>query len=309
MKNVYIKRITDIESGSDISGHIEAYCVHLRSLKQSKTTITLKRHSVERFFISSEVDAPGDITLNMLEDYRVTLNKQGLSENTIDSYMRGLKNFFSYLEEMNLIFDNPFRRIKLHAVKKRKMAILTRHEINKLLSLPPNHKQTYFRNRAIFEILYSTAVRSEEIRNLKIRDIDLGGRNVRVIGKGRKERVLPLGRKASEYIDQYLVTGRPLLVDPDAPNCDDLWLDLTGGKMTRGALQMLLVLSGQRAIGRRIGCHMIRRTCVTHMLENGAHPVMISQMLGHSSLSTLSHYLNVSMKELMKTYRKSVLSK
>ena len=286
--------------------HIEAYFMYLRQINRSEHTIRIRRQSLERFMKFYKDIAFKDVDLEILEIFQAYLGESGLSENSIDMIMRSLRGLFEFLEDRNIIFNNPFLQIRMHRPRQRKMDILTKSEMKLLLSLPDTQNRKYtLRIRAMLEILYSVGLRRTELSLLKISDIDFDGKSIRVMGKGDKERILPLGKIACKAVKEYLSEGRPELMNPENLN-EYLWLDCNGNQMTKPNIMMVIKAAGKRAgIHKTVSCHMIRRTCATHMLLNGAHPMMISQLLGHSQLQTLNHYLNLSMKEIMETHAKT----
>ncbi len=156
-----------------------------------------------------------------------------------------------------------------------------------------------FRNRAILEVSYSTGVRCEELLNLSIFDVECERRRIRVLGKGRKERTVPIGRHAADYVKHYLKNGRPKLLGQSHPDTTALWISCKGHPLTIIGLRQMLRNYGKKAgIKQNVNAQILRRSCATHMLDNGAHPVVVAQLLGHAKLSTLSHYLKVTITEL-----------
>jgi len=183
--------------------------------------------------------------------------------------------------------------------------ILTVDEISRLLGAVESTTATGLRNRAMLETLYATGERREELLSLTIFDADPDKESIRVMGKGRKERVLPLGKYASKYIELYLKYGRNKILKNDVPD-DDNFLFVSAQENRRPALDshFFSPLCEKAKITKHVTCHTFRRTCATHMLKNGAHPLMVAEMLGHSGLKTLRQYLKISIPELQETHSK-----
>jgi integrase/recombinase XerD len=153
------------------------------------------------------------------------------------------------------------------------------------------------RDRAILETAYSTAVRRSELMGMNLGDLDLENGTIRVMGKGQRERMVPLGKQAVLWIRRYLDEVRPNGGDGSGVA---LWLGPRGTRLTAAAVQMALRMLWLKSGGTQkpIGLHCLRRACATHMLRNGAHPVEIQMLLGHSCLNHLRQYLQVSITDL-----------
>ncbi len=312
-ENAYVRGKTK-NGGSrirSVENETVEFLSHLKSVGQSPQTIEIRKSAVERFssFLESSGKNFSDADCRTLDGYRASLIDAGLSEATVDLHMRSLKKFFGFLEGHNLVFDNPFQKIVIHRPKHRNMGTVPESDMRKLLSTTSRIRWSALRNRAMFETLYATGMRRGEFLNLKIHDVDLSKDIVRVFGKGKKERLLPLGRHAAEYIGLYLRHTRPALAAKGvkgAEDCDSLWLDCYGKRLDWNNLSVLLRAHAKKAgVSVPVSCHTIRRTCATHMLRNGAHPAVIAELLGHSGLDTLSHYLRISITDLKREHSRS----
>ena len=178
----------------------------------------------------------------------------------------------------------------------------TEAEMKKLLSLPDVLTPVGMRNRAMLEVMYSTGVRRGELLGMTLFDPDYDRGTVRVCGKGRKDRMLPLGKHALHWLRQYTREARPKMVK-DQIDVRALWVSKDGDPLSGIRVDQMIRQHVARAgIKKRISAHSIRRACATHMLAHGAHPVQIQMLLGHSSLQTLSQYLQVGIRDMMKTH-------
>jgi len=161
------------------------------------------------------------------------------------------------------------------------------------------------RDRALIETAYATGARREELARLTVLDVDLDNQRLRVLGKGSKERVLPLGKQAVQWLQRYIRESRQKLLKEklDEPA---LWIDLHGKPLAYEAFQQILTRhSYAAAIRPAISAHALRRACATHMLKNGAHPLQLQMLLGHATLKTLSQYLRLTVVELQQTHQQS----
>jgi integrase/recombinase XerD len=159
------------------------------------------------------------------------------------------------------------------------------------------------RDRAILETAYATALRRQELASLRITDVDLLQRTIRVVGKGSQERVVPLTKEATTWLRCYLDSSRGMLWGKQTT--DALWLNRRGRPLAGYSLA-IMIQKRTRACGLpEVTPHTLRRACATHMLSNGAHPADLQQLLGHSSLKHLSQYLRLGFRELQTTHAKS----
>jgi len=181
------------------------------------------------------------------------------------------------------------------------------------LSIPDTTTARGIRDRAILEVLYSSGLRIGELLSMKVDPPDLDHRQLRVIGKGNQERVVPLGRHAIHWLEKYLAEARPVfaayhrrLPQPQQKAADTaLWLARYGGALTRKAVWMLLYRYAMRNHLPRLTPHSLRRACATHLLRHGAHPMDIQTLLGHADARSLSHYLRLTITDLKETHASS----
>ena len=254
------------------------------------------------FLAASGITQLREVTPALLDKYRLSLVEGNFSPRTIELYLRAVKRFFRYLENEGYLFIDPAAKLRNPKPPRKFGFVPTRAEITKLLGVCDMTRHTGIRDRAMLETAYSTGVRRAELLSLTVFSPDLKNGILRVFGKGRKERTVPLGKHAVLWLDRYLTSARSELAKN---NIDEnaLWINKLGRKVSKEGLQMILrSRSEQAGFSRIISIHSIRRACATHMLSNGAHPVQIQMLLGHSTLDTLSQYLSVSITELRKTH-------
>lgn len=238
-----------------------------------------------------------------LTDWMAALAKSGMSKATIMSYTHAVRRWFTWLEENGQLFLNPAAHLVLHRDDGLKPAPTLR-EVLRLLSAPPVATALGVRDRAIMETAYATGTRREELITLDLFDVDLERGTARVVGKGRKERVLPLTKTAVKWLTHYVRSARPKLL---AGRLDEpaLWIDRTGKRMDGQTLHVM-IRKYARSVGLKdIGVHALRRACATHLLENGAHPLQVQTLLGHGSFGSLKNYLRLTAKEVRAMHRKA----
>jgi integrase/recombinase XerD len=239
-----------------------------------------------------------DITETHLEAYRLSMIERGFTEATQEVFMRAVKNLFGWMEKEGTLFLNPARGLVIRQAKPSLPVVIGEDEVKRLLAQPCVTTALGIRDRAILEIGYSCALRRNELASLGIFDPDLDRQTLRVMGKGSKERVLPLGKHATYWLGQYLRRVRPQL----AETCIDesaLWIGRRARPLSGQGIAVMLKGYGLAAgLKAHITPHVLRRSCVTHMLDHGAHPVQLQLMLGHSGMRHLSNYLRMSIRDV-----------
>ena len=289
---------------------IQEYITNRRQKNYSEKSLSNYENALDRFvlFLMNEMESVvlSAVDWPMIQRYRLQLVNDEYSEHSISLYMRTVKQFYNWLEDENLIFENPTSKLVLPMVRKECCDVLSEDEITKLLNTPDTSPSIGLSDRAMIEILYSCGVRRSELLNLKLNDLDCKAQTVKVFGKGAKERIIPLGKNTTRWAKRYLNEARPELLTDPLDAIDSLWLDRFGKTLNSSMPSVILKTHVRRAnITRPVSPHTIRRTCATHMLRNGAHPMMIARMLGHATLKTLSQYLKISITDLMETHAKS----
>jgi integrase/recombinase XerD len=203
--------------------------------------------------------------------------------------------------EEGLLGDDPSGDVGAPRVPQGIPKALTEAEVEALLNAVPGDGPRPQRDRAILELLYAGGLRISELVGLDLGDADLYDGLVRVLGKGSKERVVPLGRSAREAIGDYLTTGRPELAGRERESA--LFLNARGGRLTRQGAWLIVRAAGDRAgLKGRLFPHVLRHSCATHMLDRGADIRVVQELLGHASLSTTQVYTKVSPERLRAVY-------
>ena len=302
MKELQKKSIKSAENA-----YKEKLASYLKSLKRkgySPATLKAYGDALQSAFSSLAGRAAlSALAASDLEGWLGQLRERGLADATLQLHARALRQFFGWLEQRGELFENPAKGLTLPPTPKKLPRVPSVSEVKRLLSLPDVNRKTGIRDRAILELAYSAGLRRKELIRLSIFAIELDARQVRVFGKGRKERVVPIGNQAAKWLGNYLRHARPKLAGND-PAGDALWLDQLGKALTTGALQAIAYRYTREA-KLDYGLHSLRRAYATHLLQGGAHPVKVQMMLGHANLKTLAHYVRLDISELQATHARS----
>src|SRR3989337_809861 len=234
-----------------------------------------------------------------------SLHKKENCNSSIARKLSTLRTFFKYLCREGYIKKNPARVVATPKQAKKLPSFLPIDEAFRLMDTPDTKTLSGLRDKAILETLYGAGIRISELVSLNITDVDLEKGYIRVFGKGRKERIVPLGGKACEAIREYLNKGQGAR-GKGQEEAEALFLNLRGGRLTsRSGWNIVNKYARKGAIARHISPHSLRHTFATHLLEGGADLRVIQELLGHSSLSTTQKYTHVNLDQLMKVYDKS----
>ncbi len=229
--------------------------------------------------------------------------KRSLSSSTLYLEIASLRSFFNYCESEGLVESNVAENLSLPARWERLPKTLTHEEITQLLE--PFHPETPHSlcDEAILELAYASGLRLSELRTIRLEQLNFEAGFVNIIGKGNKERVVPVGSKAINSIERYLRVGRPKQVGPKSPGV--VFLTSRGTAFGQSTLWLRIKQRASKTgISRNITPHMLRHSFATHLLEHGSDLRVIQEMLGHSSISTTQVYTHVSGQRLRDVHRK-----
>jgi integrase/recombinase XerD len=227
--------------------------------------------------------------------------KRRYKESSIARSLAAVRSFHRFCVEEGLLVADPSGDVGAPRVPQGIPKALTEAEVEALLGAVPGDGPRPQRDRAILELLYAGGLRISELVGLDLGDVDLYDGLVRVLGKGNKERVAPLGRTAREAVGDYLTTGRPELAGRTSTPA--LFLNARGGRLTRQGAWLIVRAAGDRAgLRGRLFPHVLRHSCATHMLDRGADIRVVQELLGHASLSTTQVYTKVSPERLRAVY-------
>ena len=216
--------------------------------------------------------------------------------------LSAMRSFYRWAMRQGLAGENPALRLRAPKMKRHLPEVLRTEEVIAVIEAADDGTPTGRRDRALFELLYSSGLRASEICGLDLADLDAPQGLVRVVGKGNKERVVPVGRPALEALQAYLAVRGELC----RGSASALFLDRRGRRFGRIGLGSRLRRAGLRAgIGRRVHPHLLRHCFATHLLEGGADLRSIQELLGHASLATTQRYAHVDLRRLMEVYDRS----
>ncbi len=229
---------------------------------------------------------------------------------TLSKKVSAIRSFYRFLLKRRIIDDNPAAGLRSPKVAKSLPRFLTVDQAFRVMDSPPNERERakplQTRDRALLETLYGTGVRVGELAAMNIDDCDFEARSARVLGKGGKERVVPVGRAALEALEAYLPERRALLAKSTGDDANALWLSRRGSRLSVRQVQNIVRRHGTLGAGRGdLHPHAMRHTCATHLLDAGADLRAIQELLGHASLSTTQRYTHVSVDRLMEVYDQS----
>jgi integrase/recombinase XerD len=240
-------------------------------------------------------------TTEELERYTAQLRADGLSAATIARRTAAARSFYRHQLLLGVRGDNPAASLALPRRPKRLPKTLSPGEAERLIQAAVGTAPRSLRDQALVELLYGAGLRVSEAVGLDKAGVDLDGRLVRVLGKGGKERIVPIGRPAAEALRRYLARGRPFL---DARHRPELFLNARGGALTRaGAFLILRRLAAQAGLEpERVHPHLLRHSFATHLLEGGADLRSVQEMLGHADLATTELYTHVTDRRRRELY-------
>ena len=287
----------------------EAAAAFLRHLERERNasphTVRAYGEDVAQFsdYLQRElgrVARPSDVDHLLVRGFLAELHQRGLRKSSSARKLAGLRSFFRYLCREGRLAANPARALATPRQEKRIPSVLDEAQVAALIDLP-GVGLAAARGRAILELLYGTGIRCAEAVALDVHEVDLDARMVRVLGKGRKERIVPFGRRAQQALTAWLVERARLRSRSDA-----LFLNARGGRLSGRSLRTLVARRVQQlALARRCSPHTLRHSFATHLLMRGADLRAIQELLGHSSLSTTQRYTHVDTRYLLEVYKKA----
>ena len=310
---------------------IEEFLRHLEhNVQASPQTVRCYRADLDEFreFLSSGEAPRRDATLlsldhHVVRDYLSHLYDRGVGRSTVARKLASLRSLFRHLARRGLVTSNPAAMVATPKLEKRLPHALSEAEVESLLDNAFGTGPRDLRDRAILELLYASGVRVAELVGADLGDLEMSSGTpdgmLRVLGKGRKERLVPVGSKAMLALRSYLKVRAKLQPDPRsgrrprraAPAAsalarDALFLNAKGGRLTDRSVRRILNERLRRAaLSRRVSPHTLRHSFATHMLNAGADLRSIQELLGHASLSTTQRYTAVSTRRLMEVYRRA----
>jgi integrase/recombinase XerD len=285
---------------------VEPFLDHLRFERGlSELTLAAYAHDVARlasFAASRGRTAPGEVTTADLRALILLLKDLGLAPASIARNVSSLRTYFRFLLAENLVVADPSDRIDPPKAWKTLPDVLSVDEVARLLETPDLARPLAWRDRAMLEFAYASGVRVSELTGLRVRDLHLDEEFASVIGKGSKERLVPIGRRAVGTLSIYLRETRPRLDHGEGEG--RVFLNARGRPLTRmGVWKILRAHVESAGIEKHVSPHTLRHSFATHLLEGGADLVAVQEMLGHADISTTQVYTHVDRNYLAQTHR------
>lgn len=291
----------------EIPAAISAFLTYVRVEKGLSTnTVQAYGRDMGKFeaFVKQRKLKVEQVSRDDLVEFLASLYRQKLESRTVARHLVTLRNFFRFAQIQEMIKDDPTINLESPKIRRTLPDYLRLEEVEKLLAQPDEQTPMGLRDRAMLEVLYSSGLRVSELCGLRVMDLDRAAGCVRCIGKGNKERIVPVGKRALTLVDRYLRDARPKLISKRGVQSPMLFLNRRGGKFSRVGVWKILSGYGRQA-GLRVALtpHMLRHSFATHLLERGADLRSVQLMLGHSDISTTQIYTHVVEERLKQIYK------
>ena len=287
----------------------EEFIIYIKSVRGlSENTVTGYTKDLEHLREILGDDAPIDNVSS--EDLRLCIAKLSdakMAVTSVNRFIAAVRTLFSYARRFGYISKNPALEIKTLKAPKYMPKFLTSPEIDSLCKEPEKNELLWkTRDKALFEMMYSSGCRVSEIVSLKISDLENGNSSAIVTGKGKKDRRVFFEEDAKKALDEYLTDRKKRFKNQAEEDCPYLFVNQNGTHLTSGGVRYILSrYSGEEGINQHINPHAIRHTFATSMLSNGADVRYIQEMLGHSSISTTQRYTHITTESLIEIYKKA----
>jgi len=256
------------------------------------------------FLMKHNIDSLSKTTKEEIINFMLYQKDRGLSVNSVARRLAAIKMFYRFLVRERILKNDPTSLIDSPKLWKKIPETLSLNEVDSLISQPNIRERQGIRDRAILEALYATGMRVSEAVNLKVDNVNLDIGFLRCIGKGSKERVIPLGKKAIGSLKRYLESSRLQLLGSAKKDSEFLFLNRFGKKISRQSLWKIIKRYAREArIKKTIMPHILRHSFATHLLERGADLRSVQEMLGHANISTTQIYTHIN-KERLKSIHK-----
>jgi integrase/recombinase XerD len=286
---------TAVAAGAVAGRWIESFVDYLRSeCHLAENTVAAYHRDLKRFYIWLAGRRIPQLTIQELADYAGWLNQKQLAPASVARHLASLRIFFRYLQLEGLLRDNLAELLGSQKLWERVPHVLSPAKVEKLLETPLRGEPLWRRDRALLELLYATGCRASEISNLETRQVHLEQAHCICRGKGDKERVVPLGRRAILAVQDYLAHERPALVEGVSPEPKWLLVSRRGLRLRRERIwELFKRFAGRAGIDADMSPHTLRHSFATHLLTGGADLRQVQEMLGHASIATTQIYTHV----------------
>jgi integrase/recombinase XerC len=295
MQEIFNKYIKHLEAEQNVSPYtIRNYTTDLCGSEKVKGFFT--------FLKEKDIDSPDKVDRAVLRDYLAYLVEQGIVKASIARKLSAIRSFYRYLVREGILESSPVEKTSSPKLDKRLPEFLALDEVERLLNAPDLSTPKGQRDRALLELLYASGLRVSELVRLDLGEVNLDTGEIRVWGKGSKERMVLMGKPASEALRNYLEQGRPKLLG-DKKKTSALFINRYGQRLPERRVQKMLEDYAKKAgIEKRVHPHMLRHTFATHLLDGGADLRVVQELLGHAQLSSTQIYTHVTKGQARKVY-------
>lgn len=270
----------------------------------SKNTLESYRRDIEKFaaMMAKRQVALQKVTRSDVVDFLASLYRRGLDSRSVARHLATIRHFFRFALTEGLVTEDPAMTIESPKIRQSLPEFLSIDEVERLLRAPDLSTVNGIRDRAMIEMMYSTGIRVSELCGIRLSDLRMEPGCLRCVGKGDKERLVPVGRQAIESVQKYVHESRPhLLGETSSPY---LFLNQRAHPMNRIAFWKILGVYGRKAgLRKALKPHMLRHSFATHLLDRGADLRSVQMMLGHSDISTTQIYTHVVEERLKQVYK------
>lgn len=277
-----------------------------KEIRYSPNTITSYNNDLKEYnnFIKLKKLDYLNINKDQIREYLKYLDQLKYKKSTISRNLSALRHFYAYLEIHNIVKTNFFKSIRNPKKDKKLPNFLQPDELQKIFDSLKVETPLEIRNRLIIELLYATGLRVSELTNIKLNSFDLENQEIKVLGKGNKERIVYFGEYAKKYLKLYLEESRPIILRNH--QSEYLLINNNGHNLTsRGVEDIIDKIVKEASLKHHISPHVLRHTFATDMLNNGADLKSVQELLGHSSLSTTQIYTHITNERLRSVYLKT----
>jgi len=273
---------------------------------RSDNTINSYKRDIEKFLLYTTACGISDIneiSYNLISEFFDAQNKAGIHTATTARYLSSIKGFFKYLFEQRYVENNPIDKLTSTKISRKLPVVLSFNEVEKILDAPDTSVPLGLRDKALLELLYSSGLRVSELINIKLNDLFFGDEVIRVLGKGSKQRIVPVGQSAVNWITEYLTKSRPLLMKK-IKSQNFVFLSSRSTKLSRMTVWKIVDRYTKEAgIKKEVHPHTFRHSFATHLLEGGADLRAVQEMLGHADISTTQIYTHIDREYIRQVHK------
>lgn len=290
-----------------MNAFLKEYLAHLKLEKNlADNTIESYKNDLQKFldFLESKsLDDFNRVRTSTIAEYFENQKKQNISTSSSARYLSALKGFFGYLHQHSYVKKDPTDILSSHRKGRKLPTFLSVKEIDRMFKCPDTSTTLGLRDRAMLEICYSSGLRVSELINLKIGDLYFNDNVIRVLGKGSKQRIVPVGSSAVKWVTEYLKHARPQL-EKKNKSANIIFLNTRGMKLSRmGVWKIFDKYTKEAKITKEVHPHTFRHSFATHLLEGGADLRAVQEMLGHSDISTTQIYTHIDREFIKQVHR------